>query len=173
MTLPADGYIVFNPLVYDGYVRGVFYVTNNSGFTYQLSGFDSSFNYYSWIELDAEVPVYPTDVDFNNIGFGNNFDLTYNSNFDQKTGDDTVSGTASALLFIHDDPYSYDDADHTYEYWEDNSIGIEIRGIIKTIETYKGGTVTQWTGKLSGSGSINVEDGNYGEVTSGSATFAK
>jgi hypothetical protein len=79
-TVPANGYIAFDPnfvtLSTNGdAVKGLFYVTNSSGFYYPLSGIDDNGHYYSWMELDTQstlntfTNVTTTTVVLDNIVF--------------------------------------------------------------------------------------------------------
>jgi hypothetical protein len=171
-NLPANGYIAFNPLGDDGgIVDGYFYVTNRSRFYFPLSGFDSQGNFYSWIELDTRVPYAPSG-DSIIIGFGDRFYETDRGTYNEKTGNGTSSITATALLFIHDNPYGYDDADNSYDF-DANSTGIEIHGLINITQDYKGGMISQWTARMYGEGNILLPRTGEGEVIYGGATFAK
>jgi hypothetical protein len=117
-NLPADGYIAFNPN-HDLF----FYVTNKAGFYYPLSGFDANGQYFSWIELDSFV-FYGYDSGY--LQFGTAFESQYqlfntvaDYKFDLKGGKTTSFSTG--VLYIHDDPYNYDDADNPHVYWENFS----------------------------------------------------
>ena len=172
-NLPPDGYVGFNPTGSDGEVEGFFYVTNKSGFYLPLSGLDATNGYYSWIELDTKAPISAIGgYNYTDIGFGSNFNETYHSTYGQKSGNGDVSVTATALLFIHDNPYVFDDADDPQQYNSQNT-GIEIRGIMKINQVYKKGVMTQWTATLSGTGNIFTSTDGNGEVTSAKATFTK
>ncbi|HTV76395.1 MAG TPA: hypothetical protein VMD57_05290 [Candidatus Baltobacteraceae bacterium] len=144
-NLPANGSIAFNPN------RNSFYVTNQAGFYYPLSGFDANNQYYSWIELDSIVLA---DDEGHYLSFGiaykstsQLFNPVADANMNSK-GIGFTTATATAVLYIHDDPYNYDDADNPFVFWEnfnpweggpfggsDDEIGqnrsmIEIRGVL-------------------------------------------
>jgi len=211
-TLPADGYIVFNPdpSASDGEVTGVFYVTNKTGFYYPLSGFDAYGYYYSWMELDLQNAQYAVEKVENafpiNLGWCNtNIELNYSFNpnipgnafpvgtpfngvssynINGTTGNGLETETLTALLYIHDDPYSYDDADDPDIFWEDylssqypddnvgfNANAIEIRGIATLSLTWKGFNPKGGTISLTGSGNM-ISKGNFGYVVkTATATF--
>ncbi len=168
-NVPPDGYIAFNPN-YDGGPEdggGFFYVTNKSGFFLPLSGVGAHDTYYSFIELDTYIPAY------GEVGFGNNFDDSYNSAEDFKTGNGSLTAMATGLLYIHDDPLSFDDSDNTYEVFNNNT-AIEIRGILKLSLTVKDGNITANSASLSGTGNYVTDDDNItGEVISGDAKLTK
>jgi hypothetical protein len=170
VVLPANGYIAFNPSTNDGEVQGVFYVTNKTGFYYPLSGHDENNTYYSFIELDADT------YSFGELGFVNNdyteFDDAPGYNYDGHNGNGSISEAAVALLFIHDDPYYYDDSDYPYEYTL-NDTAIEIRGVFKIDFGLKDYIRTDKSIKLTGAGNMTVEGDDYGVVTSGTAIFSQ
>lgn len=146
-TLPADGCIAFNQTaIITNSLMGVFYVTNKAGFYYPLSGLDTNGEYYSWMELDSQ-----DEIGYAGSGFRFGFDdqiaggapfngvAAYNIN-SSFTGTQTF--TSTALLYIHDDPYSYDDGDYPNICFENyrnegnsddiqdfNQNAIEVRGI--------------------------------------------
>ena len=169
--LPADGYIAFNPGGYDGQVTGVFYVTNKTGFYYPLSGFDANQDYYSWIELDSQSQnTFNSYIGFldgwvNDYADGAPFNGVSIYNINKTTGKGSETDTSTALLYIHDDPYSYDDADATSIYYANylfqgtdtlgyNLNSIEIRGIIAVTLKTTGFSVTSGSASLSGTGNF-------------------
>ncbi len=163
--LPANGYIAYDPYDSDGNVNGYFFVANTSGFHYPLSGFDTNHNYYSFIELDTY------DGYLGNLGFANheghdmNYILSRNINLAKGTGSE--KDFEPALLYIHDNPYDYDDLDDPHALDADHQNAIEIRGLLQLTITAKGGSAT-----LSGTGNINVGNGtNQGVIVSGKATL--
>jgi len=193
--LPANGYIAFNAQSFDGQVSGIFYVTNKTGFFYQLSGTDGNGNYYSWIELDTQnnnslgnladfgwgntniVGAFPvSEAPFNGVATINASDIT---------GSGKETDTSTGLLYIHDDPYAYDDADDPDIFWSNNLLGqglgndffgsnfnaLEIRGIVTTSATYKGFNAVTTTLSMTGTGNF-VSQGNYESlVKTGTATL--
>jgi len=166
--LPADGYIAFNP-TFDGGSDEFFYVTNKTGYYFALGGVTTNDTYYSWIELDTLL------VGYGNTGFGIYFDASYNETVDLKTLDGSLTSTSTALLYIHDNPLSYDDSDNIYEY-QANNVAIEIHGILKANITYKDDNSTIGSASLTGTGNIilpGYQDDGEGEVTSGSAKLTK
>jgi len=183
-NVPANGYIAFNPLGFDGEVLGTFYVTNKSGFYCPLSGFDANSNYYSFVELDSQDDynqiVYDSLYQGFAFGFVNfvtngapfNGPVAYNVS---TKGTGTETDQATALLYIHDDGYAYDDADYPWVYYSNylmnggtndaltiNDNVVEIRGIIKATLDIKTNTVTSMSFSLTGSGNF---------VYQGDATF--
>ena len=164
-NLPANGYIAYDINDYDGNVNGYFFVTNKAGFFYPLSGYDANTNYYSFMELDTDY--YPGGT----LGFGNwsgqdiNNIYSYNVNFTKETG--SVKDTQTALLFIHDNPYNYNDLDNPYEYNNVNQDAIEVRGIFVLSASGNNATAS-----ATGTGNINLNSGlNQGVVTSGKVAF--
>jgi hypothetical protein len=174
-NVPANGYIAFDPIDSDGGPElgsGFFYVTNKSGFYFPLSGLDTNGNYYSYIELDTQSSLYQF------IGFQYGFvDLsTTNAPFDGVSsynissggnGNGTEADHSTALLYIHDDPYAYDDSDSPSIYQNNylsqgggddsmlyNNNAIEIRGIVTATQTVKSGSVTGGTFSLAGTGNL-------------------
>jgi hypothetical protein len=157
--LPADGYIIFDSTGDsisgtaggDDYVGGVFYVTNKSGFFYRLSGPDATNNYYSYVELDSD-----------DFGFNDNFWGAYSGYEPTKTDLGTYSETELSLLYIHDNPYAFDDGDNPSEVFN-NENAIEIRstmtaswqGIGKQFESNNRDVST---GSGTGSAVINYND---------------
>jgi hypothetical protein len=197
-SLPADGYIAFDPAGFDGQVEGIFYVTNKEGSTYQLSGFDNNGNYYSWIELDTQSSIYflgnvlgsgwlNTNIVTGDMVLNAPFNGVVSVNLDgegsAKPGTGKVTGTSTSLLYIHDDPYAYDDADDPDIFWNNfldqgggddangqNFNAIEIRGITTATLTYLSFVPTESL-SMTGSGNF-VMGGNYGSVVKiGKATL--
>jgi hypothetical protein len=168
-NVPANGYIVFNPNLNDGTVSGAFYVTNKSGFYLPLSGTDTNGNYYSFIELDA----YLADSDDTNnavglvnLGFNDNFNGVESGTFDSTTGNGTQNVTSTALLYVHDNPYSYNDGNNADEYYSNNN-AFEIRGIAQIDLTFKDGAVKDWSLSLNGTGNAVVNNNQNAVVTTG------
>jgi hypothetical protein len=182
--LPANGYIAFDPLDTDGNIYGFFYATNKTGFYYPLSGAYLTTNgipipvtitnYYSFIELDTDVPLHTFGL-LGYIGFnGNGFNDVYNVSYDAKTLDGTYSSTSSALLYIHDNPLSFDVPANLYTS-QTNTAAIEIWGVLKLGLTYKDGNLSHASGSLKGSGNIMAtptNDFSQGVITSGTATLS-
>ncbi len=209
-NVPANGYIVFNPGNSDGLVEGTFYVTNKSGVYWPLSGFDANGEYFSWVELDTQCTNY---FDFNsddNIQFGFVNDsivaqisvpgapfggiASYKiSNSGKNAGQGSATLTATGLLYFHDDPYCYDDADDPDIFWSNylaqgdfddavgqNSSAVEIRGILTASLTIgsskdpdKAYDISSGTISLTGMGNLAYENVYGFLVTSGKATFAQ
>lgn len=193
-ALPADGYIAFSPGMGDGEVGGVFYVTNKSGFFYQLSGMDSTTtNYYSWIELDSSIYFNGIDDPSASFGWFSYFNshtgrtdylfndiATYNINTNTSSssyGNGSAQPVSTALLYIHDDPYLYDDAITPYIFTDDDTINhnsnqnyLEIRGILTANLPLTDLEPSSASLSLTGTGNFNY--GNYlifGVVSSGKA----
>lgn len=175
-NLPANGYIAYNPIsettfatnfaTYDTNiiytnVFGMFYVTNRAGFYYPLSGLDTNGSYYSFIELDT------WDAQYGFLGFGFDFNQVYTYNFNTANGNGPAADAETALLYIHDNPQSYDDADYPDKFIS-NMNAIEIRGVFKLNLSFKAGFVNSGSATLFGTGNV-VKDGNnnYGIVSSG------
>ncbi len=193
-NLPANGYIAYDPGATDaGDIQGVFYVTNKTGFYYPLSGSDQNGGYYSWIELDTQNSYFA----FQNIplalGWVNyyvsagpfNGAAAYNIN---SKGSGTETETSTALLYIHDDPYCYDDADHPNIFFNNylsqgdddngyNGSAVEMRGVLTaTLSVTQTNSVTTITPKsfsLTGTGNMIFQWDPYIVVKSGTAKFAK
>jgi hypothetical protein len=175
-NFPANGYIAFNPTGSDGIVKGVFYVTNQSGFFYPLSGLDTNGNYYSWIELDSQDDAY---------GFGahGGFEFGWENQhlgglvIDIQTGlasyhlnsqgIGTQTLTSVGLLYIHDDPYCYNGADNPdilfFNYsgqgdgddiYGGNANAIEIHGILTATLATDDNDATISRISLTGSGNL-------------------
>ncbi len=195
-TLPANGYIAFNPDTNDGTVQGVFYVTNKAGFYFPLSGYDQNDQYYSWIELDTQNSYFEynqTPLAFGWVNFfvgdGGPFNGVAAFSINSK-GAGTETETSTALLYIHDDPYSYDDADNPNIFWNNfmpqgegddqdgyNGNAVEIRGVLAATLT-----VTQTNGvpvittksfSLTGTGNLMLQGWYAIIVKTGTAKFAK
>lgn len=175
-NLPANGYIAYSPtnftalatnfytydtnIVYTN-VFGVFYVTNKSGFYYPLSGLDTNGNYYSFVELDT------LDFQYGQLGFGYDFNAIFSYNYNTNTGNGPQTDTDTALLYIHDNPLSYDDADYPDKYLY-NANAIEIRGVFKLNLTFKQSFVNSGSAALFGTGNLVIDgNNNYGMVSSG------
>jgi hypothetical protein len=196
-NVPANGYIAFNPGGNDGAVQGIFYVTNKSGVYWPLSGFDANGEYFSWMELDVqntnyEVITLVTGMPQIQFGWVNqdvnggpvNGVAAYNVSNTTGNGSETV--TSTALFYLHDDPYCYDDADNPNIFWGNylnqgdgddmvghNSAAAEIRGIMTGKLTIAGGNIKSGTLSLAGTGNLAYGD-QYGFlVTSGKAGFAQ
>lgn len=168
-SLPANGYIVFDPNGNDGMVSGTFYATNKSGFYYPLSGLDTNGDYYSFIELDT----YSADTDDTNnvtgainFGFSDNFNGVESGTFNAKTGDGSEGITSTALLYVHDNAYSFNDGNNADEFYSNNN-ALEIRGIAQMNLTFKDGNVTEWSVSLNGTGNAVVNNSQNAVVTSG------
>lgn len=146
-NFPAGSYLVLDPNRANAYTNsapdgpGVFYVTNSSGYYYQLDGYDTNAvpKYYSFAEFDSADDTF--GVNFNEVS-------SYKDNLNNKTGSETDYETA--ILYIHDMPYSYDVADTPSTVY-DNNYAIVISGILQ-INTKSGTTVTTYSASLSGSG---------------------
>jgi hypothetical protein len=152
-NLPANGFIAFslgkNDSGSNGFDGGTFYVTNKFvGWSYALSGHDAGHSYYSYIELDS----YEMDFDqnFNDVTTGA---LTANTETEDETG--SVTQTALGLFYVHDNPYSYDDADSPNKY-RSNANAIEIRCNIKESFSLKNTVVTSLSISSSGGAVGNV-----------------
>ncbi len=201
-NVPANGYIAFNPNGYDGgpeFGNGFFYVTNKTGFYCPLSGFDTNDNYYSFAELDSQSTYNVYTNNGNSLGFIFGFvdSVTNGAPFNgpsaysvNANGNGTEAGQSTALLYIHDDGYSYDDADYPWAYWSNylmrggtndlltfNDNVVEIRGIMKATLGIKTNNITTESFSLTGSGNFvyqyfsGVAYANI--VKSATATLAK
>ena len=183
-NLPANGYIVFNPGS-DNTVYGYFYVTNKSGFYYQLSGFAPvTFGghplYYSFIELDS----YDWGLG-GSLGFGNSADQNYISreSYSSGTGNGLYNGTDVAELYIHSNPNDFDIIDNTSGYNNDGQNTLVIYGILKLDLTIKDNELigharlndnepSSGHGTITGTGNIVLDNGNNpGVITSATATL--
>jgi hypothetical protein len=195
-TLPANGYIAFNPDTNDGTVQGIFYVTNKSGFYFPLSGYDQNDEYYSWIELDTQNSYFeyndvPLTLGWVNqfVGDGGPFNGVAAYSINTK-GSGTETETSTALLYIHDDPYSYDDADNPNIFWNNfmpqgegddldtyNGNAVEIRGVLAaTLTVTSSNSVPVITSKsfsLTGTGNLMLQGWYAIIVKTGTAKFAK
>jgi hypothetical protein len=173
-NLPAFGYIACNlsnttAISFPTYdtnityseVVGLFYVTNRSGFYYPLSGVDTNGNYYSFMELDTY------DNQYGQLGFGYDFDNLTSYNYNTNSGSGPETDTETALLYIHDNPESYDDADYPEEFIY-NTNAVEIRGVLKLNLNFKAGNVNSGGGLLYGTGNLGINQ-SYGVVLNGNA----
>jgi len=171
-NLPAGGYIAFNPNGNDGNVSGVFYVTNKSGLYYPLSGVDTNGNYYSYMELDA----YVADSDDTNsalaildLGFSDNFNGIETGSFNGANGSGSETATSTAVLYVHDNPYSFNEGNNAGAYYG-NGNAFEISGVADIKLTFKDGNVTAWDISLQGTGNAVVDNSQNAIVTSGHLT---
>jgi len=196
-NLPANGYIAFDPNDPDGGPEagvGFFYVTNKSGVYWPLSGLDGNGNYYSYIELDSQNTFY--DLFGFELGFVNSFtngapfEGVSSYNISQGgSGNGTETDHSTALLYIHDDPYSYDDADDPSIYDDNyldqgaffdavgyNNNAIEIRGIITATLHIQSGNEASSSFSLTGTGNLIYAKAAFpygGMIQSAKATLAK
>jgi hypothetical protein len=173
-NLPANGYIAYN-------TAGIFYVTNKTGFYLPLSGHDKEANFYSFIELDTYV-IYGTNIlDFSDgaaLGFGY-FNCDVNSyHLNNKTGDGSGVDKSTATLFIHDNPYVYDDWDDPDRFFGYNDHidknAIEIRGVV-TVQLKYADTndVTMSSFSLTGAGNCLLNGAAFASlVSSGKAILS-
>jgi hypothetical protein len=169
--LPPNGYIAYNfidahsDIVSDGNVNGCFFVTNKAGFYYQLSGYTNE-TYYSFMELDSSLNPINSSLGFGNY-YATNMNCAYSYNVSGATSAGSLKLTQTALLYIHSNPYDYDDLDNIYEFYADNQNAIEISGLFILSGSENGGTAT-----VTGTGKINTNDGlDQGVITSGKASF--
>ncbi len=206
---PPNSYIAFNPTGGDGEVTGVFYVTNKNGFSCPLSGFDSTgTNYYSFMELDTWHSTYPSPYEAPYYDFQFGFTGDYAPAFGgvsawsvNNAGTGSQSDRVTAVLYVHDDPYAYDDADtpiiwlqnynltlnngegapqgggyDTTEFGENNN-ALEIRGILSDNFHFNSNGVTSASAKLTGSGNLlyaNAPYDAYGNIVkNATVTFSK
>jgi hypothetical protein len=190
---PTGSYIAFNPIGSDGGPtdQGFFYVTNRNGFSWPLSGFDSTgTNYYSFMELDTWHDYYPPpQAPYYGFGFG--FTGLYAPAFGGVTawkvnnkGSGSQTDHVTALLYVHDDPYAYDDADTAIIWLQNynltlngglgapqgggydttittitdlspaNNNALEIRGILSDSFSFNTNGVSSASAKLTGSGNF-------------------
>ena len=176
--IPANGYIAFKPSSNDGgpeYGNGFFYVTNSSGYYLPLSGYDTNDEYYSFIELDS-VAFYGEDSTLY-LGFegyyyypffGNSASYSINTH----TGNGSSTTRATAVLYIHDDPYYYNDAENPDNLASSsNENAIEIRGILTGSLTLKDFSISNGSISLSGSGNFLMDDYDFWGVDTGSASL--
>jgi hypothetical protein len=165
-NLPANGYIAFDPSGDDGMVAGTFYVTNKTGFYYPLSGLDTNDNYYSFIEFDA----YNDDADNGagqlNFGFSGNFNGVESGSYNTSTAAGAITVQSSAVFYVHDNPYSFNDGDNANVFYSNNN-SFEIRGIAEINITYKAGEIKSWSFSLSGAGNAVVNGTQTGLVSGG------
>jgi hypothetical protein len=180
-TLPADGYIVYDSYDYDGGPEtgnGYFYVTNSSGFYYQLSGLGTNGQYYSFMELDGQIP-YNMSGDNVYLGTGlaysSGFFVVTNFDYDEKTKTGPESVTESAVLYIHNDPLSYDAPSSATKYTA-NVTAIQVPCTLKISVSFKGGSqvanVERGSISLSGDTGVAIAAGGHdGVITSAKATF--
>lgn len=169
-NFPANGYIAFDPNGTDGNVTGTFYVTNKSGFYYPLSGLDTNENYYSFIELDTYNPG--TDVGAVDFGFSDNFNGVQAGSLNNSTGNGSETVTSTALFYVHDNPYSFNDGNSADQYYS-NINAIEIRGIAQMTLTFKTNAVTKWSISLQGTGNAIIDNSQNAVVTSGHMTASQ
>lgn len=171
MNLPSDGYITFSPVDTVGTVTGLFYVTNKSGFYYPLNGIDTNGNYYSWIELDSQNDSYGLGTAFFRLGWNYEWvgiaPQTGLASYHLSDRGGTQTLTSTAVLYVHDDPYCYNDADNPdIFFWNypqqgggddlgyRNGIALEIRGILTA--TFQTTLNTAIFSRLSITGSGNL-----------------
>jgi hypothetical protein len=177
-NLPAKGIIAYDPEGYDGTNNGIFYVTDKTnGFYYPLSGFDTNSQYYSFIELDSYVIINNSIL---KLGFDYPFDgsASYTLN---ASGNGSLSGKDTALLYIHDNPYVYDTSDfpdnfyganNTFYGSENNEQALEIQGIMAISLAYKSNSINSGSISLSGAGNALLNGNNYdASVISGHASL--
>jgi len=139
-NFPAGSYLVFDPNRNNADdLEGVFYVTNKNGFYYQLDGFGTNAEYYSFAELDSFI-----------LGFASNLNevSSYKDNFSNGTW--TEKDFDTAILYIHDNPFSYDISANPSEVY-DNNYAIVISGILQ-INFNSTTTSRTYSTSLSGSG---------------------
>jgi len=170
-NLPKDGIIGFNPNAFDGNdVRGVFYVTNAPGkpfFYFALAGTDTNGDAYSYIELDTESEL--ADLGYSFFEEDEDvFNWVYSYVETSKTFQET--STSAALLYIHDNPYDWDDAEFPWEWSFNSSFAIEIRGVM-ILNFNSNNTTDHVTVSLKGTGS-SYTGGDDAVVTSGSLSFS-
>jgi hypothetical protein len=183
-NLPANGYIAFNPGTNDGNVFGFFYVTNKSGLYWPLSGLDTNGQYYSFAELDTYI-LFGNPVNNNtyiNFGFGDYCSDIASYNLNSATNG-SVSTTSYGLLYVHDNPYAYDDLDNPDYFFQgtssyygvdlNNTNAIEIRGIVTGSLQLKTNNITSGSLSLTGSGNFYLNGNQFGSmVTSGKAALS-
>jgi hypothetical protein len=165
-NLPANGYIAFNINGMDDAAnegQGTFYVTNKSGFYFPLSGYDATNNYYSFIELDD-----------NEFDFYNDFWDAENGGESDKTGKATYIEMEPSDFYVHDNPYSYDDADNPFMVYS-NYMAIEIRSNLKATwySTNNTENLTGYTATSTGGGCGNavIEGDHRAAVITGKITL--
>lgn len=172
VTLPADGYIAFSTNLDAGGYPGTFYVTNKAGFHYPLSNLDATNGYYSFIELDTYV-YFGDDLGFD-VDFGSPFSDIASDNLSSSTGNGSGTGVSTGVLYIHDNPYAYDDADNPdilagyylgYSYPENNN-AIEIRGIVTTPLKFTAGVQRMSSFSLTGTGNAMLDGDEFSSLVS-------
>ncbi len=175
--LPADGYIAYMPFTNNGANFGLFYVTNKSGFYLPLSGKDATNGYYSFIELTTYVTFSPNTGGYG-VGYGdlNNDISSYSVSSSSTNG--TGTATSTGVLFIHDNPYIYDDWDNPNRFYGYNGHvdqnAIEIRGIVTTALKYTESYRPVMTSfSVTGTGNAVLNGRTYFSlVSSGKATLS-
>jgi hypothetical protein len=168
VTLPANGYIAFDPNGYDGTVGGVFYVTNKSGFYYPLSGVDVGTNYYSFVELDTYNNNTNASLGALNVGFNNNFNGVESENFNTANGNGTVSVRSTALFYVHDNPYAFNGGDNAGIFYNNNN-ALMLNGIATTTLKYVNGSLRSYNINLVGTGN-SIMNGDT-TIASGRVVF--
>lgn len=172
-NLPPNGYIAYNPTNFDGSVYGVFYVTNKGGFYYQLSGTDTNGQYYSWIELDSQnyyysyrndnyyADIYPGWIGVN----GTSFNGVNSYNVNSKTNGTEIA-TSTAIFYVHDDPYCYNDTQSPLVIWGNpgqggrddindyNANAIEVKGLLTATLALTSASATVTSYSMTGSGNV-------------------
>jgi len=168
-TVPANGYIVYDPNGFDGVVAGVFYVTNNSGYYYPLSGTDSKTNYYNFVELDTYNNVQAATTGSIDLGFSSTFSGVEAEHFNPGNGNGTVNVTSTAKFYAHDNPYAFDAADNPGVV-ATNFDAIDICGVAQTTLQFTNGGLKTWSVNMTGTGSYLFE-GTNGVITSSRLTL--
>lgn len=183
-TLPSDGYIAFNPSYeFDGVpngpddsIYGLFYVTNKSGFYYPLSGYDSNGQFYSFMEFDAYITYANGQSNPSmNVDFGYNASDIGDYSVDRKTGKGSGTSTSNGMLYMHDDPYTYDAFDYpdnfisaTNSYYPvltfDNYNVIQIQGVFEDKMKLQDFDVTDSKITLTGTGNFFTDDDTYSAI---------
>lgn len=184
VTLPADGYIAFDPNVVEDqvvsnnlYADGLFYVTNKSGFYYALSGFDNADKFFSFIEFDSYV-IYSSSIDGFQLGFGSLSTDVVTYNLNNKTADGSGTGISTGTLYIHDNPYVLDDLDNPNRFFTGftglaNKNAIEIRGIVTTQIHYTNAAPAYISFSLTGTGNSVIHSRMFlSVVSSGNAKLS-
>ncbi len=185
-NLPADGYIAYSPYAQNATsVMGVFYVTNKSGLYFSLSGVDTNGQYYSWIELDSVNFYYaflghPSFFYFANVYIGwagdasGPFGGIASYHLNSKTNG-VETATSTAVFYIHDDPYNYDDAHNPLILFGNNlnqgdgddlqglnGNAIEVRGILTATEAVTSSNAIISSLSITGSGNLIYDpNGTY------------
>lgn len=177
-NLPARGMIEFDPQDSDGLNTGFFYVTDKTnGFNYALSGYDTNTIYYSFMELDSTVIATAT----NTLPFGFSYPFNGSANYNlNASGDGSLNGKNTALLFVHDNPYVTDVSDSPDNFYsvsvrryrlQTNSEAFEIQGIMTVNLTYKTNSITGGSLSLTGTGNAILDGNTNASVISGHASF--